>query len=832
MEPEAARREAALAFGGVERVKEEVREARGLGVGGRIGSDVAYAFRSFRSGRSGLLMSALVLAMAIGAGTTIFSVVSGVLLNSLPYREPDRLVSVHVIPLERRTGESGGGTMSGQSLDLVLSGTGAFESAAYFYGAGQPVLLGMGEPERVDAWRVAPEFFQVLGSRALVGRALNAADTAVAEGNPVVLSHRFWMSHFGGAPDIVGRTFRLGDEIEEVVGVMPPDFDFPSGAQLWESAPPLAPLVGPPGLQGRYWLVGRLAPGLSSRQARDRVDARFAAFGGEHPVFAKWGPNFTPLREVFTGPVRKPLLLLLAAVVLVLLVGCANVAAVLLARGVARRKELAIRVSMGATRGRVARQLVLEAVLLALLSGVAGTLIALAGVPLLVALMGEQLPEAARIAVDGRVLAATLAASTITGILAGVLPALLIVREDVSAALRDGGSGTGTSSWRTRVGEGLVVLQVGLGTVLVTSALVLALSFINLMRVDFGFEPARVAVARFSLPSERYTSTEQRRAFVAEVQARAAAIPGVESVAVSDGIPFDGGAVGSVEIPGEEVPEDAPWAWFTYVTPDYFRTLGIALIRGHPLPPSGSGVGSAVLVNEAFVRTYFGGKDPIGRTVEYFDGSTRGEIVGVVADTRQESLAEPAPPQIYAALKGGGYLKVSARTRDDPDAVAGALRRAVRDVDPLLPIDDVGGLSKLVDESVTSQRFLGAVVSSFALLALLITALGIYALTAYTVSRRSREIGIRMALGATEWQIRRTTIGRATRLAGAGVALGLVGAMAAAKLLNSYVFGLSPSDPRILLGAMLLLVVATVAAAYAPARRATRIDPMIVLRTD
>jgi predicted permease len=722
--------------------------------------------------------------------------------------------------------------MSDESVDLALSGTGAFESAAYFYGAGEPVLLGMGEPERVHAWYVAPGFFQVLGSRALIGRALNAGDAAVAEGNPVVLSHRFWMSHFGGAPDIVGRTFRLGDRIEEVVGVMPAAFDFPTDAQLWEPAPPRAPAAGPPSIQGRYWFVGRLAVGLSPVHARDRIDARFAAFGREHPKFAKWGPGFTPLREVFTGPVRKPLILLLAAVVLVLLVGCANVAAVLLARGVTRRRELAIRVSMGATRGRVARQLVIEAVLLSLVSGVAGTLLALAGVPLLVSLMGEQLPEAARIAVDGRVLAATLAASTITGILAGVLPALLIARENVSAALRDGGAGAGTSSWRTRVGEGLVVVQVALGTILVTSAVVLALSFINLMRVDFGFDPARVAVARFRLPSERYTSTEQRRAFVAEVQAHAAAIPGVESVAVSDGIPFDGGAIGSVEIPGENVPEDAPWAWFTYITPDYFRTLGIDLIRGRPLPPSGSGIENAVLVNEAFVRTYFGGKDPIGRAVEYFNGSTRGEIVGVVADTRQQSLATPAPPQIYAPLEGGGYLKVSVRTRGDPEAAAGALRRAIRTVDPLLPIEHVGALSELVDESVTGPRFLAAVVSTFALLALLITALGIYALAAYSVSRRTREIGVRLALGATGRDIRAMTIGRATLLAGTGVALGLVGAWAGSKLLEAFVFGLSPSDPRLFVGVAGLLALAAIIAAYAPARRASRIDPMVVLRAE
>jgi predicted permease len=398
--------------------------------------------------------------------------------------------------------------------------------------------------------------------------------------------------------------------------------------------------------------------------------------------------------------------------------------------------------------------------------------------------------------------------------------------------LRDGGAGSGTTSWSRRLGEGLVVLQVGLGTVLLTSALLLAFSFINLMRVDFGFDPARVAVAELILPQDRYPSPERRSVFVARTSERVAALPGVESAAVSSGIPFHGGSIGTVEVVGEPLPDQPPNAWFTAVTPDYFRTLGISLRRGRTFRPTASVGDSSVVVNESFVRAFLPGQDPIGRTVLYYGGGARGEIIGVVADTRQKTLAAPAPPQIYSAMPDGGNLKILVRTRGDPDAAVRALRGAINSVDPLLPIDRVSVLTELVDESVASQRFFAAVVSSFALLALLITMLGIYALTAYTVSRRSREIGIRLAMGSTGRRIRRATLGHATRLAAGGVALGLLCALAAAKLLNAYVFGLSPSDPRIFAGVMLLLVLSTIAAAYAPARRASRIDPMVVLRTD
>jgi predicted permease len=828
--PEEARRRAVLEFGGVERVKEEVRDARGFGPLERFARDLGYAARSFRTPRSGVLLSAAVLAVAIGAGTTTFSVVSGVLLRSLPYTAPERLVSVRAAPLAHRAEYTGGATMSPRSVELVLSGTGAFESAAYLSGAA-PVLTGLGEPERVMTWRVAPGFFRVLGSRPLLGRTLTAADATEGSGGPVVVSYRFWVSHLGGARDAIGRTLRLDGELHEVVGVMPAGFEFPEDAQLWRPAPPLPRIgAGDDYVQGGYWLVGRLAPGLSIEQAMERLDARWASYAREHSGFAGWGPDLAPLRELLTGPVRKPLLLLLDAVGLVLLVACANVAAVLLARGIDRRRELAIRLSMGATRGRVARQLLLEAVLLSLASAAAGTLLALAGVPLLTSLMGSQLPGSVRIAVDGNVLAATLVASLLTGLLAGVLPALLVMRRDLSSALRDGGAGTGTSGWRIRAGEALVVVQVGLGTVLLAAAALLAVSFLNLTRVEYGFQPERVAIAELQLPGKRYDSPEKRLGFAALVRERAAAIPGALSAAVSSGIPLADYAVGSVEVAGARPLENPPPVWYTDVSPEYFHTLGIPLLRGRGLARGDDGV----VVNETLARAYFGGSDPIGRTISYFNGGRTKQIVGVVADTRQESIAEAPPAQLYDALEveAPSRLKVSVRMAGEPRGAVKALRRAIRSLDPLLPIDRVGVLTDLVSESVARQRLYAAVVSGFACLALLITVLGMYGLAAYTVSRRSREIGIRLAMGAPPSHVRAITLGRGAQLASVGVALGLAGAWWGSKLLESFVYGLSTSDPRIFAAVALLLAAASVAAALGPALRASRIDPIVVLRTE
>jgi putative ABC transport system permease protein len=793
--------------------------------------DLRYALRSFRTARAGLILSVVVLAIATGAATTTYSVVSAVVLRSLPFAEPESLVNATIGRVNPDGSLGGGGTMSRQSVELVLSATEVFESAAYYYGMGDsaPVLTGLGEPERVSAWAVTPEFFAVLGSSPLLGRIPVAGSTDGTDAHALVVSHRFWVSRLGGERDVLGRTLTIDGRSYQVAGVMPRGFELPAGAQLWQVTPPVSLAEGSPSaFYGRYWLVGRLAPGVSLDQAHAILSSRFAAYAFDEPAFTGWVPRLSPLPDELIGPVRKPLLLLLGAVVLVLLIACANVAAVLLARGAQRRREFAVRISLGASRWRVARQLLTESVLLAMASGLAGVIIALWAVPLVVTLAGDQLPRATEIRIDWRILGGAVFASTSIGILAGLLPALLTVRRDVSEALKDGGQSIPAGSWRIRIGEALVVLQIGLGTLLLTGAALLATSFVNLSRVDFGFEPSRAVAAQIVLTGERYASAEQRQTFAAQVLERASALPGVEAAAVSTGIPFRGGAIGSIGIPGEEAPPD--WAWITEATPRYFRTVGIRVLRGRALQDGDRG-GNAVLVNQQFARTFFPGQEPIGRSITFY-GNVTGIIVGVVNDTRQRTVGEDPPPHIYGPFTDGQLLHFSVRSGEGAALAASALQSVIREIDPTLPIDRAGPLSDLVAESVARERFYAVVLTTSALIALLITSLGVFGLTSYSVARRMHEMGVRVALGATAGHIRSITVGRTTVLAGLGIVLGTIGTLTTSHLLDALLYGLTATDPRVLGAVAVLLAGIAVLAAYPSVRRATRVDPMIVLQAE
>ncbi len=832
LSPQEAKRRALVAFGGVERYREAARDARGIRPLEDAWQDLRYGIRVLARTPVASLLVVLTLALAIGAGTTTYSLVSGVVLRSFPYRDADRLVMVWAAPQERPEG-AGGATLSDGAAQTLLSPTGALASAAAVIGA-QPVLTGLGDPRRVYALRVGPRFFEVFGTGPARGRLITASD--IREGaHAVVVSHRFWLDRLGGAPDAVGRTVHLDGEPYEVVGIMPPRFELPADVELWlpaaAGAPSMAtaPVPEPGGqVQGRYLLVGRLAPGLSREQATARLAIPFSA------AFPRWKPSLQPVRDLVVSAVRKPLLLLLMAVVLLLVLACANVAAVLLARGVARRREIAIRLAVGAGRGRVLRQLLTESLVLGLVAGAAGVGLTLWALPAAISLARAQLPGVAGIALDWRVLGAAVAASLATGLLAGILPAVVAVREAPSRALKDGDARAGASRGRLRLGEGLVVLQVTLSTVLVTAGTLLGLSFRQLTHVNLGFDAEQVTVAQLRLPSERYASQDTRTAFMTRVLERARAIPGARGATVASGIPLHGAALGSVEIAGLTLPASPPLTWFTGVTPDYFDVFGLRLLRGRAFPRTGAAEPDGILVNEAFVRTFFPAGNPIGRTVHYF-GDVAGRITGVVSDVRQSSLADPPDPQLYYPLHPGGigtYLHVAIRTAGDLRGTTAALESAIRAVDRLMPIDEIGPMRNRVAESVARQHLYAVVFTAFSLIALLIAALGIYGLTAYTVRSRTREIGIRMALGATPRRIHATTVAHTAILAAAGVAFGLAAAAAAGRLLESMLFGVTATDPVIFTAAAALLAAVAIVAASVPATRAARVDPMTVLRAD
>ena len=451
--------------------------------------------------------------------------------------------------------------------------------------------------------------------------------------------------------------------------------------------------------------------------------------------------------------------------------------------------------------------------------------------PLLLSLAGDALLRAEGVALNGRVLAAVAAMALATGLVAGIAPVLFALRTH-AVTLKDGSAGAGTSGWRVRFGDGLVVAQVAMTMVLLAGSALLASSFARLMRVDAGFEASGVVVAQLQLGGSRYATDEQQGAFGATVLDRVRALPGVEAAAISTALPLDGGNIGSISVDGRAPRDDAPWAFFAGVTPDYFQLLGVPLLRGRTLAAADATGGDAIVVNQTLVREFFGAADPIGRAVTYY-GNVTGRIVGVVGDMRQQGPSEAVPPQIFIPFprETSPYLKVSVRARDGSQ-VAAAVREAVRSVDPMLPLDRVTSLSAMVSDGVGRERFYAVLLALFAGTALAIAALGLYGLTAYTLTRRERELGIRLALGAGGRRLVWSLVSRAGTLGVVGIGLGLAGALASGRVLRSYLFELSPTDPATLALAAATLAGVALLASWLPARRAARVDPVVVLRSE
>ena len=793
-------------------------------------NDIRFAVRSFRRAPAVAIVAISLLAVGIGLTTAVFSVVEGLVLRSLPFHEPDRLVAIGQVPVKSRLVGRGGATSSARAVEIARQSP-LFDGVTAFLGRPR-VLSGLGDVRNVSAWNVRSDFFRVLGSQPVIGRAFTPDEDV--QGSPVaaIVSDAFWRGPLGGDPDVLGRTLTLDGAKVPIVGVMPPAFRYPAGAELWVSFGGITLAPQSNSIQGAYHIVARLAPGITISRVERELDAAYARVAEEVPAFRDWGPAVLPLRDRLVGSVRRPLLVAFGAVALVLLVACANVANLLLARSVARRREVAIRLALGATRGRVVRQLLTESVALALAGAVLGTLMAWLAVPWLLALGAKELPDVGRIGVDRTVLFFALAAAMATGILFGIAPALQAVRGRLTAALHDGGSGAGASAWRSRLGDALVVVQVAVTIVLLAGGALLAGSFHKLMSVPVGFDADRVVVATVWLRGERYDSAASRLAFVRGTLERAAAVPGAGAVSAGTGIPLSAGAFGDVT-PDEQPPGGPPQAFavFTGMSDDYLRTFGIPLLRGRAISSSDAGT-DAILVNDAFARTYYPGKDPIGHRVEYY--GQKGTIAGVVGDTRVMELGKAADPQIYYPLARGPerFVSIAVRTSGDPASLGIAIRRAIRDVDPGLPIDRLQSMRSLMGDSVARQRFYAVLLVVFAAAALVMATAGLYATMSYLVNRRTRELGIRGALGATASELAGMVLRRGLALALAGIVAGAAGAVVATKLLAALLFELTPGDPVVLAGVSILLVLTSVVASYLPARRAARVSPMEAIRAE
>jgi predicted permease len=800
--------------------------------------DLRFALRALRRSPGFTAVAVLTLALGIGANTAIFSVVDAVLLRPLPFAESDRLVRLFTVSrLSDHDVYSPANFRDARTLNHTLAEVSFFDGGSF-------TLTGRGEPTQLQGVRVGQNFFQVLRARPALGRVFRAEENQPGQNRVVVLSHSLWQQRFGGDPAIVGRTISLNRLPYEVVGVMPAGFSYPEGQEAWVPEEYDGRFMSEDSRGGYYMDVfGRLKPGVTVEQAARDVHAIGERLKVEHPeTNAGFGMTVTSMREATVGDVRGALLILLGAVGLVLLIACANVANLMLARATARDTEMAVRAALGANRHRLVRQLLTESVLLAALGGAAGLLLAVWGTRLLVSFHPEGVPRLMEVRVDGVVMVFTAGVAVLTGLLFGLLPATQMTRTPLASTLREGGrSGLGTRG-SARARSILVVAEIALAVMLLTGAGLLIRSFVGLQSVDPGFRPEQVLTWRLNLPQVSYESDASRLAFYDRLLDRLRGQPGVESAAAVTSTPMSGatmvlGVVVEGQPPAE--PGEMPTADVLVATPEYLSTMGIPVVRGRAFTAADrAGAPPVVMLNEAAARRLFPGEDPIGRRLSLTwtrdSVDVGGEVVGITPDVRQHSLDGEARPTIYVSYAQAPMSRMDmvVRSRLPLGSLTAGIKREVRALDANLPIDELQPLEQVVEQSISQPRFYMTLLSIFAAVALALAAIGIFGVVSYTVRQRRREIGIRMALGAEPARVLRMVIGGAVGLAAVGVGLGVAGALAGTRLMAGLLFGVGATDPTTFIGVSALLLGIAALSSYLPARSAVRVDPNVALRAD
>jgi predicted permease len=836
-DPAEARAAARREFGNVTHVKEVTREAWGALWLERFVQDLRYALRSLRRSPGFAIVAVLTLALGIGANSAMFAIMNGVLLRPLPYESPERLVSLSYQPPAGPFGP-GHGLYDAHfvALEKDPRAAGVFEHVATF---GQPnvTLRGIGEPKRLLAGRATADFFAVLHAHAALGRVFTRDDSPATREASVVLSDRFWRATFNADPNILGKTIDIDNVKRVVIGVMPPSFDMPASSDLWL---PLTIQLSDHETRTRP-AIARLADGVTFEQATKAwrtIVTGFTPFPDTSPKDAS--VDLVPLKRYVVGDAGRPLLIFSGAVGFVLLIACANVANLLLMRTTTRDREMAVRAALGAGRARLVRQLLTETLTISTLGSLLGIGIALAGVKLLVMIApSDMVPRVEGVRVDGGVLLFTIGLVVLTTLLCGVVPALHASETRLRASLADGArsltAGHGT------IRSLLVVGEIALALVLLIGAGLMLRSFENMQRVELGFAPADRLIASVTLPMDRYRSGESMQRFHAGVLREVQRLPGVTAAAAVNWLPFSHALIaGDFQIEGDAKPAGR-WADKMVVSADYFRAMGLRIVEGRGFTDADrAGAPRVVVVSQSIARKVWPGESAVGKRIAMAEKPAADDwltIVGVVNDVVQNDVTEKPDPATYqpiAQLPAPSHLAtMSYVVRSDGGSaasIAPAVRRILRDADPTLPLGPVREYTDLIRTTMLTPRFQSRVLAAFSAMALVLAVVGIYGVLAYGVTQRLREIGVRVALGASPRAVRAMVLRRTAMLAVPGLAIGVAGSFGVTRVLSRFLFQITPTDPATYVGVGLLLAAVAFAAAYLPAKRASEIDPLVVIR--
>ncbi len=793
--------------------------------------DVRYGARMLIKHPGFTMVAVIALALGIGANTAIFSVVNTVLLRPLPYRQPDRLMAVrsYQVPKHPDAPVSPGDFFDWRQQSQLFEGLAAYRTRSV-------TLLTGSEPERLPAAQVTAGLITTLGVSPLHGRDFMAEEDQPNSGRVAIISYGLWQRRFAGDAKVVGQPVTINANAYTIVGVMPPGFKFPQpDIDIW------TPLAFDDDERQSHtahsiYVLGRLQPGVGVAEAQGEMETIAARLREQHADSnAGWYIRVVPMLDFAVARIKPALLLLLGAVGFVLLIACANIANLLLARAASRQKELAIRTAMGASRWRVMRQLLTESVLLALVGGALGVLLAVWGIDALLALAPDDLPRIDEVAIDRYALLFTLAVTIITGIAFGLAPALQASKPDLNEALKETGRGTTGGRRRQRVRSALVVAEVALALVLLVGGGLMLRSFAKLMQVDPGFNPEQVLTANVSLPRKKYPEGSQQAAFYKQLTENVATLPGVQSVGGANAIIFEDFILG-LAVKGRPPvnPGEMPITNYAAVTPDYFKSMGIRLIKGRFFAEADNADAPRVaLINETLAKRYFPDQDPIGQYINVTIGpETWRQIVGIVGDVKQAGLDQATPAQTYEPLWQAPtpFMTLVVRSDAPPATLSAAIRGEVLKLDKEQPVSNIKTMEQVLAASVSQQRFSMLLLAVFAVVALTLAAVGLYGVMAYSVTQRTHELGIRMALGASSRDVLRLVMGHGLLLATTGVVIGLAAAFFLTRLMESLLFGVTATDPLTFVAIAALQMLVALAASFVPARRALKVDPMIALR--